>query len=72
VSIAPGEELPGRTTRKELEMAPGSPIRGAHKNGEVVGPAGGETGVPRCLAEDQKLPKEQHQNNWDSKEHYPR
>lgn len=22
------------------------------KNGEVVGPAGGETGIPRCLAED--------------------
>jgi len=22
------------------------------KNGEVVGPAGGETGMPRCLAED--------------------
>jgi len=29
----------------------------AHKNGEVVGPAGGETGLPRCLAEVQKLPK---------------
>lgn len=27
----------------------------AHKKGEVVGPAGGETGVPRCLAEDRKL-----------------
>jgi len=26
-----------------------------HKKGEVVGPAGGETGVPRCLAEDYKL-----------------
>jgi hypothetical protein len=23
----------------------------AHKKGEVVGPAGGETGGPRCLAE---------------------
>ena len=23
----------------------------AQKTGEVVGPAGGETGVPRCLAE---------------------
>jgi len=30
---------------------------GANKNGEVVGPAGGETGGPRCLAEDQKLPQ---------------
>ena len=29
----------------------------AHKRGEVVVPAGGETGVPRCLAEDLKLPK---------------
>ena len=29
----------------------------AHKKGEVVGPAGGETGVPRCLAEVRKLPK---------------
>ena len=27
----------------------------AHKKGEVVGPAGGETGVPRCLAEVHKL-----------------
>jgi hypothetical protein len=27
------------------------------KNGEVVGPAGGETGGPRCLAEVRKLPK---------------
>jgi hypothetical protein len=27
----------------------------AHKKGEVVGPAGGETGVPRCLAEVRKL-----------------
>jgi len=26
------------------------------KNGEVVGPAGGETGLPRCLAEDRKPP----------------
>jgi len=26
------------------------------KKGEVVEPAGGETGVPRCLAEDCKLP----------------
>ncbi len=26
------------------------------KNGEVVGPAGGETGEPRCLAEDFVLP----------------
>jgi len=25
------------------------------KKGEVVGPAGGETGVPRCLAEVRKL-----------------
>ncbi len=25
------------------------------KKGEVVGPAGGETGGPRCLAEDRKL-----------------
>jgi len=24
---------------------------GQNKNGEVVGPAGGETGGPRCLAE---------------------
>lgn len=29
----------------------------AHKIGEVVEPAGGETGVPRCLAEDRKLRK---------------
>jgi hypothetical protein len=29
----------------------------ARKKGEVVGPAGGETGVPRCLAEVRKLPK---------------
>ena len=28
----------------------------AHKKGEVVGPAGGETGVPRRLAEVRKLP----------------
>jgi len=28
----------------------------AHKKGEVVEPAGGETGVPRCLAEVRKLP----------------
>ncbi len=28
----------------------------AQKKGEVVGPAGGETGVPRCLAEVRKLP----------------
>ena len=27
----------------------------AHKKGEVVGPAGGETGVPHCLAEVRKL-----------------
>jgi hypothetical protein len=27
------------------------------KKGEVVGPAGGETGVPRCLAEVRKLLK---------------
>jgi len=26
----------------------------AHKKGEVVGPAGGETGIPRCLAEVRK------------------
>jgi len=26
----------------------------AHKKGEVVEPAGGETGVPRCLAEVRK------------------
>lgn len=25
--------------------------QGRNKNGEVVGPAGGETGEPRCLAE---------------------
>jgi hypothetical protein len=29
----------------------------AHKKGEVVGPAGGETGGPRCLAEVRKLLK---------------
>jgi len=29
----------------------------AHKKGEVVEPAGGETGVPRCLAEVRKLLK---------------
>jgi len=29
----------------------------AHKIGEVVGPAGGETGGPHCLAEVRKLPK---------------
>jgi len=31
----------------------GSVLRGVHgnKKGEVVEPAGGETGVPRCLAE---------------------
>jgi len=29
----------------------------AHKKGEVVGPAGGETGVPRCLAEVRMLLK---------------
>ena len=29
----------------------------AHQKGEVVGPAGGVTGVPRCLAEVRKLPK---------------
>jgi len=29
----------------------------AHKKGEVVGPAGGETGVPHCLAEVRKLPE---------------
>jgi len=46
----------------------GRHAREAHKNGEVVGPAGGETGEPRCLAEDRKLPQ-QHQDNWDSKEH---
>ena len=28
----------------------------AQKKGEVVGPAGGETGVPRRLAEARKLP----------------
>jgi len=28
----------------------------AQKKGEVVEPAGGETGVPHCLAEDYKLP----------------
>jgi hypothetical protein len=28
----------------------------AHKKGEVVVPAGGETGGPRCLAEVRKLP----------------
>jgi hypothetical protein len=28
----------------------------AEKKGEVVEPAGGETGVPHCLAEDYKLP----------------
>ena len=27
----------------------------AHKNGEVVGPAGGGTGGPHCLAEVHKL-----------------
>jgi hypothetical protein len=32
-------------------------LRIAHKKGEVVEPAGGETGVPRCLAEVRKLPK---------------
>jgi len=31
--------------------------RCAHKKGEVVGPAGGETGVPHCLAEVRKLPE---------------
>ena len=29
----------------------------AHKKGEVVEPAGGETGVPHCLAEVRKLPE---------------
>jgi len=29
----------------------------AHKKGEVVGPAGGETGVPHCLAEVHRLLK---------------
>jgi len=29
----------------------------AHKKGEVVGPAGGGTGGPHCLAEDYKLLK---------------
>jgi hypothetical protein len=29
----------------------------AQKKGEVVGPAGGETGVPRCLAEVRELLK---------------
>lgn len=29
----------------------------AHKKGEVVGLAGGETGVPHCLAEVRKLPR---------------
>ena len=29
----------------------------AHKKGEVVGPAGGETGGPHCLAEVYLLPK---------------
>jgi len=28
----------------------------AQKKGEVVDPAGGETGVPHCLAEVRKLP----------------
>jgi len=28
-----------------------------YKKGEVVDPAGGETGVPRCLAEDYMLLK---------------
>jgi hypothetical protein len=28
----------------------------AHKKGEVVEPAGGETGGPRCLAEVRELP----------------
>jgi hypothetical protein len=28
------------------------------KKGETVGPAGGETGVPRCLAEVYKLPEQ--------------
>jgi hypothetical protein len=30
----------------------------AHKKGEVVEPAGGETGEPRCLAEVHKLLKQ--------------
>jgi hypothetical protein len=29
----------------------------AHKRGEEVGPAGGETGEPPCLAEVHQLPK---------------
>jgi len=28
-----------------------------HKKGEVVEPAGGETGVPHCLAEARNLPE---------------
>jgi hypothetical protein len=32
-------------------------MRYAHKKGEVVGPAGGETGGPHCLAEVYKLLK---------------
>jgi len=32
-------------------------LRYAQKNGEVVGPAGGETGGPHCLAEVYKLQK---------------
>ncbi len=40
-------------------MAPNKAIWAdfAHKIGEVVGPAGGETGGPHCLAEVRKLPK---------------
>ncbi|GEM_PF-2098444 len=38
-----------------MEATPGNPLAAkpwnAHKNGEVVVPAGGETGGPRCLAE---------------------
>jgi len=34
----------------------------AHKKGEVVGPAGGETGGPHCLAEVYLLLKKQHKS----------
>ncbi len=32
-------------------VSPAAACGAAQKNGEVVGPAGGETGEPRCLAE---------------------
>jgi hypothetical protein len=39
-------------------------VRKVQKKGEVVVPAGGETGVPRCLAEARKLPESS--NNFNS------